>query len=227
MALPKFQDYCYLDDETKISLSLVEFFNEYEVICISSNLDPKHTASSLEDYSVYSYPLEQLREDVRKNKLSRSRVDIECLDYYGNNEQEIFKIHSKDAKKWATYHGYKWDIPEYREFNSSEITSEQGDDQLQQANERIAELEQQLADIQSTTTKQSAVDNVEYNGDLPLSTNEEKLAHFINLLIKASPELQKDGRIPTYSELHTILTAKNKGEQIPSKVTIQKYMNRV
>ncbi|MFZ7259664.1 hypothetical protein [Avibacterium avium] len=109
--------------------------------------------------------------------------------------------------------------------------------------EDISILEAELINLQAENTKLKAqIEQLEQNiekaneqehhskdyiGDIPLNTNEEKLAYFINLLIEASPELQKDGRKPTYSELHTILQTKLRNKKIPSKATIQKYMNQI
>ncbi|OBW90970.1 hypothetical protein QV01_09270 [Gallibacterium genomosp. 3] len=74
-------------------------------------------------------------------------------------------------------------------------------------NEGITPIEQQL-----NNTNEARID---------LDT----LAHFIDLLLEASPELRrKDGKKPTYSELHTILSHKFPNERIPSKGTLKKYM---
>lgn len=96
--------------------------------------------------------------------------------------------------------------------------------QTEHLNEFIASLEDEQNTEQANSQENSSKD---YIGDIPLNTNGEKLSYFINLLIEASPELQKDGRKPTYSELHTILQTRLRNKKIPSKATIQKYMNQI
>ena len=100
------------------------------------------------------------------------------------------------------------------------------DDYIAENNTKLkARIEQQEQNTEQMNEQEH--DSKEYSGDRPLSTNEDKLAYFIDLLIEASPELQKDGHKPTYSELHTILRTKLRNKKIPSKATIQKYMNQI
>ena len=65
---------------------------------------------------------------------------------------------------------------------------------------------------------------MEYDADLPEGINEEKLAYFIELII--DPALLDDGKIPSYSKLHSALNHKYKNGKIPSKNTIKKYLNQ-
>ncbi|QLB19567.1 hypothetical protein [Mannheimia granulomatis] len=62
-----------------------------------------------------------------------------------------------------------------------------------------------------------------FEGNIPSKTDQDKLAHFIKLIIQKS-EFRKDGRMPTYSELHTMLSHKYPNEAIPSKNTLKKYL---
>lgn len=87
--------------------------------------------------------------------------------------------------------------------------------------EEIARLNAEIAELKKVN-QQSQV--MGYDGEVPLDTNKDKLAHFIKLLIQKS-EFMKDGRMPTYSELHTMLSNKYPKEQIPSKNTLNKYLN--
>ncbi|QNS15303.1 hypothetical protein [Mannheimia bovis] len=64
-----------------------------------------------------------------------------------------------------------------------------------------------------------------FDGNIPPKTDQDKLAHFIELIIQKS-EFMKDGKIPTYSELHTMLSHKYPHEAIPSKNTIKKYLGQ-
>ncbi|HDL5620857.1 TPA: hypothetical protein PXF30_002456, partial [Mannheimia haemolytica] len=64
-----------------------------------------------------------------------------------------------------------------------------------------------------------------FDGDIPPKTDQDKLAHFIELIIQKS-EFMKDGKIPTYSELHTMLSHKYPHDAIPSKNTIKKYLGQ-
>ena len=54
--------------------------------------------------------------------------------------------------------------------------------------------------------------------------NAEKLAYFIELII--DPMLLDNGKMPSYSKLHSLLNHKYKNEKIPSKNTIKKYLNQ-
>lgn len=141
------------------------------------------------------------------------------LDYL---DESVYWRKPKDCEEisffWDQYFIQKREL--YSFFNKSvrqdkqanEVTIINHTEQLEQSTEKTNEQEHHSKD---------------YIGDIPLNTNEEKLAYFINLLIEASPELQKDGRKPTYSELHTILQTKLRNKKIPSKATIQKYMNQI
>lgn len=75
-------------------------------------------------------------------------------------------------------------------------------------------------------SKESELNKVmEYDADLPEGINEDKLAHFIELII--DPELLDNGKMPSYSKLYSSLDNRHKGkEKIPSKNTIKKYLNQ-
>lgn len=94
-------------------------------------------------------------------------------------------------------------------------------DTIQQQQARIAELEKNQAQSASNSNEV-----LEYGGEIPPNTNQEKLADFIDLLIDVGNIKNKQGLKPTYSELHTILRHKAKNRRVPSKNTIQKYMNK-
>ncbi|WGE31517.1 hypothetical protein NYR60_06530 [Actinobacillus genomosp. 2] len=88
--------------------------------------------------------------------------------------------------------------------------------------EEIARLNAEIAELKKTEIAQ-AKDNV-YEGEIPLQTDRDKLAHFIKLIIQKS-EFMKDCGMPTYSELYTMLSHKFPNERIPSKNTLNKYLN--
>ncbi|OOF42090.1 hypothetical protein BKK50_07520 [Rodentibacter rarus] len=93
----------------------------------------------------------------------------------------------------------------------------------------IAELQAKITELENQLqAQQSAVNSepiLEYEGDLPESTNADKLADFISLII--DPELLDNGKLPTYSTLHTRLGHRYKDKRkIPSKNTIAKYINQ-
>lgn len=93
---------------------------------------------------------------------------------------------------------------------------------IEELKSKIAELENQLQAAQGTVDSELIL---EYDGDLPESTNADKLADFIDLII--DPELLEKGKIPSYSTLHTKLNHRYKDERsIPSKNTIAKYLNQ-
>lgn len=89
-------------------------------------------------------------------------------------------------------------------------------------NEEIARLKAEIAELKKTETEQSA--NNVYEGEIPPQTDKDKLAHFIKLIIQRS-EFMKDGKLPTYSELYTMLSHKFPNDRILSKNTINKYLN--
>lgn len=88
--------------------------------------------------------------------------------------------------------------------------------------EEIARLNAEIAELKKTEKEQSA--NNAYEGEIPPQTDKDKLANFIKLIIQRS-EFMKDGKLPTYSELYTMLSHKFPNERIPSKNTINKYLN--
>lgn len=95
--------------------------------------------------------------------------------------------------------------------------------------ENISDVETvKLTSLQDETTdleKSSDAISFEYNADLPEGINEDKLAHFIELII--DPDLLDNGKMPSYSKLYSLLDNKHKGkEKIPSKNTIKKYLNQ-
>lgn len=95
--------------------------------------------------------------------------------------------------------------------------------------ENISDVETvKLTSLQDETTdleKFSDAISFEYNADLPEGINEDKLAHFIELII--DPDLLDNGKMPSYSKLYSLLDNKHKGkEKIPSKNTIKKYLNQ-
>lgn len=95
--------------------------------------------------------------------------------------------------------------------------------------ENISDVETvKLTSLQDETTdleKSSDAISFEYNADLPEGINEDKLAHFIELII--DPELLDNGKMPSYSKLYSSLDNRHKGkEKIPSKNTIKKYLNQ-
>lgn len=97
-----------------------------------------------------------------------------------------------------------------------------------------AQLEQEIARLQAENEQlraMQAVDNggnvaalSEYEGELPPKTDADKLADFIELVF--NPDLLDNGKIPTYSRLHTKLTAKYRDRKITAKNTIKKYLNQ-
>lgn len=94
--------------------------------------------------------------------------------------------------------------------------------------ENISDVETvKLTSLQDETTdleKSSDAISFEYNADLPEGMNAEKLAYFIELII--DPTLLDNGKMPSYSKLHSALNHKYKNEKIPSKNTIKKYLNQ-
>ncbi|OOF60762.1 hypothetical protein BH925_03750 [Rodentibacter pneumotropicus] len=110
-----------------------------------------------------------------------------------------------------------------RELAEKDLILNRQSNEILKLNARITELENQLQTQSKSVTESTPV--LEYSSDLPESTNAEKLADFISLII--DPELLDDGQMPTYSKLHTKLNIRNKtGRIIPSKNTIKKYLNQ-
>lgn len=94
--------------------------------------------------------------------------------------------------------------------------------------ENISDVETvKLTSLQDETTdleKSSDAISFEYDAELPKGINEERLEHFIKLII--DPMLLDNGKMPSYSKLHSALNHKYKNEKIPSKNTIKKYLNQ-
>ena len=94
--------------------------------------------------------------------------------------------------------------------------------------ENISDVETvKLTSLQDETTdleKSSDAISFEYDAELPKGIKEERLEHFIKLII--DPMLLDDGKMPSYSKLHSALNHKYKNEKIPSKNTIKKYLNQ-
>lgn len=164
--------------------------------------------NSMIKYNLMVEPYELETEDRYDDTLMKT--DRES-DFY-----DVFFFRTKELIAFFREVSNKKDISTLEE----ELITSQAENAKLKA--RIEQLEQNTE--QANSQENSSKD---YIGDIPLNTNEEKLSYFINLLIEASPELQKDGRKPTYSELHTILQTRLRNKKIPSKATIQKYMNQI
>ena len=89
---------------------------------------------------------------------------------------------------------------------------------------KIAELNEQLRAMQEVDNGGKVATLSEYEGELPPKTDADKLADFIELVF--NPDLLDNGKIPTYSRLHTKLTAKYRDRKITAKNTIKKYLNQ-
>ena len=94
--------------------------------------------------------------------------------------------------------------------------------QLTAKDEEIARLKAEIESLKQVKTEQAQI--ADYDGEIPPQTDRDKLANFIKLIIQKS-EFMKDGRMPTYSQLHTMLSHKYPSEPIPSKNTLNKYLN--
>lgn len=95
--------------------------------------------------------------------------------------------------------------------------------------ENLSDVENvKLASLQDKTTdldEYSDATLFEYDADLPEGMNAEKLAYFIELII--DPMLLNDGKMPSYSKLHSSLDIRHRGKKkLPSKNTIKKYLNQ-
>ncbi|STO53900.1 Uncharacterised protein [Canicola haemoglobinophilus] len=109
------------------------------------------------------------------------------------------------------------------ELNRINTELEQAKATIQAKDEQIAELEKQLEQAKRAESAVKSDDNLEYVGNVPLNSNEEKLADFIDLLLELGSITNKQGLKPTYSELYTILDNKFRNRKKPSKNTIRKY----
>lgn len=98
---------------------------------------------------------------------------------------------------------------------------------LNEKNSEIARLQaenEQLRAMQEVDNGGKVATLSEYEGELPPKTDADKLADFIELVF--NPDLLDNGKIPTYSRLHTKLTAKYRDRKITAKNTIKKYLNQ-
>lgn len=96
--------------------------------------------------------------------------------------------------------------------------------QLEQEITRLQAENEQLRAMQVVDNGGNVATLSEYEGELPPKTDADKLADFIELVF--NPDLLDNGKIPTYSRLHTKLTAKYRDRKITAKNTIKKYLNQ-
>lgn len=101
--------------------------------------------------------------------------------------------------------------------------------QLEQQVQQIADLQSQIENLKKPDTQAvengGNVDILEYVGEIPPSTDRDKLRDFIELI--AHDDFIENGKLISYSRIHTKLTSKHKNKSIPSKNTIGKYINEV
>ncbi|WGE79428.1 hypothetical protein [Actinobacillus equuli] len=95
--------------------------------------------------------------------------------------------------------------------------------------QQIADLQSQLENLKKPDTQAvengGNVDIREYVGEIPPSTDRDKLRGFIELI--AHDDFIENGKLISYSRIHTKLTSKYRNKSIPSKNTIGKYINEV
>lgn len=192
----------------------------HDVACLCLGLHPKDwNAHQHPRYTVIHGALQQGAETGRLPSRRES-------DYY---EGDLYYITHDTAREWAKANGLKWDVPPYKP-----VTIENKPLDKNHLETRNAQLEQEIARLQAENEQlraMQAVDNggnvaalSEYEGELPPKTDADKLADFIELVF--NPDLLDNGKIPTYSRLHTRLTAKYRDRKITAKNTIKKYLNQ-
>lgn len=192
----------------------------HDVVCLCLGLHPKDwNAHQHPRYTVIHGALQQGAETGRLPSRRES-------DYY---EGDLYYITHDTAREWAKANGLKWDVPPY-----NPVTFENEPLDKNHLETRNAQLEQEIARLQAENEQLRAMQEVdnggnvatlsEYEGELPPKTDADKLADFIELVF--NPDLLDNGKIPTYSRLHTKLTAKYRDRKITAKNTIKKYLNQ-
>lgn len=192
----------------------------HDVACLCLGLHPKeHNAHQHPRYTVIYGALQQGAETGCLPSRRES-------DYYGG---DLYYITHDTAREWAKVNGLKWDVPPYKP-----VTIENKPLDKNHLETRNAQLEQEIARLQAENEQLRAMQEVdnggkvvtlsEYEGELPPKTDADKLADFIELVF--NPDLLDNGKIPTYSRLHTKLTAKYRDRKITAKNTIKKYLNQ-
>lgn len=192
----------------------------HDVVCLCLGLHPKD--QNAHQHPRYSVIYGALQQGAETGCLPSRRES----DYY---EGDLYYITHDTAREWAKVNGLKWDVPPYKP-----VTIENKPLDKNHLETRNAQLEQEIARLQAENEQLRAmqvVDNggnvatlSEYEGELPPKTDADKLADFIELVF--NPDLLDNGKIPTYSRLHTKLTAKYRDRKITAKNTIKKYLNQ-
>lgn len=161
-------------------------------------------------------PARTINESEKKITMS----DNLMYHFLGNEDGEP---ETKFALRFSFEHGYL-DVP----IHNTYILLSQLNNLVNRELIKIKRPENKVdgeIELSAPESKESELNKVmEYDADLPEGINEERLAYFIELII--DPELLDDGKIPSYSKLHSALNHKYKKGKIPSKNTIKKYLNQ-
>ncbi|MDO4698470.1 MAG: hypothetical protein Q4A60_07345 [Pasteurellaceae bacterium] len=198
------------------------YFTPYQAASILFHLDPYGSGNEVINSDIKAIQA-VLIQYIENGILTKSKIDTVQDDTLGNIKTA--QIHREDLAEFAE----QLNIPEFVNFPDIPKFSNVGNTLPQQANQtaelqaRIAELEKALetANNQKPTSEQS----LEYDGDIPLKTDKDKLAHTFKLIIQQSKFIEmNDGKYPTYSQLHTMLNHIYPNEPTPAKNTLKKYL---
>lgn len=191
-------------------------FSLQQASAIMLGFDPVYLDSVRFSNNEKGITVDLLRDVLNELALNGTFEKIE-IDCDINGYERVNKINADELKIWALSNGYQWLSSNNTATNNDEFQS-----QLTAKDEEIARLKEEIESLKQVKTEQAQI--ADYEGEIPPQTDRDKLAHFIKLIIQKS-EFMKDGRMPTYSQLHTMLSHKYPNEPIPSKNTLNKYLN--
>lgn len=194
------------------------------------------------------------RKLIKDHNIFLLKTDVlALLDNFSIAEDDIFLI--KNFEDLGCNHYKDWKSEQdYNEFSESKVCDlafelwlddKQGSiDKLRNlslANQQITNLQTQIAELTAENERLRSnqaeplppSEHIDYDGDIPPRTNEEKLACFIRLLIDHNPQinLHSDERSYTGRQVKTQLESlvttayTRKYGGLPSHNTIAKYLN--
>lgn len=163
--------------------------------------------------------------------------DIKTLNTYFFDKKEFCNFFDLSYKSEADekFDELMENIPKlFEQYNESLKEIEKQIEEIEKLENENFEQAEEIALLKAENEQLRAMQEVdnggkvatlsEYEGELPPKTDADKLADFIELVF--NPDLLDNGKIPTYSRLHTKLTAKYRDRKITAKNTIKKYLNQ-
>lgn len=178
------------------------------------------------DFDVFFFRIEKIASYIFS-------LEPYVLDYSEMNDQDLVSINNEHNFDNIFYFECNELIKCFKKLSNKDFDEKY--DQSAELQKQISELQVQLAEKdkiieklekENQSLQAKARETIqEYDGDIPLQTDKDKLAHTFKLIIQQSKFVEMNGgKYPTYSQLHTMLNRTYKDELIPSKNTLKKYL---